>query len=55
MRRLIAGEPYGDFSRVVGLTIVVAMFACAGFGLAFVDAPSVPLVTEVTEWRGLNA
>lgn len=48
-----------DFAQAVstpaGLAIIIVSLAFAGAGLAFVDAPSMPLVTEIMDWRGHSA
>lgn len=48
----VLDKRYSDISRTGGLAGIIVALAFAGAGLAFVDAPSMPLVTEIMDWRG---
>lgn len=53
--RLVADEKFVSLDETPGLILIIASLALAGAGLALVDAPSMPLATEVMDWRGSGA
>lgn len=49
-----ASSSFADVPEAVGLPVIVAVLAVTGVGMAFIDAPAMPLCADIVEYRGLH-
>lgn len=51
----VVGEGLHSLNELTGCILLGATLLMAGMGIGFVDAPSMPLMADIVEWRGLKA